>query len=236
MWTRQSTSPSGTGRLPPLRPVPEPRVTTGVRVSPASLKNRGNLLGAARKGDAPRHLAEGGGAIEAVRDEILGGGENGFGFRRPRNRAGRATSNGIAGRACARTRPGGAGQRGSGIAGGRPTRLCFGTRLLDSLHEERSLGRFAGVIPSPSGCAIFLGNDTKTFVIQVENNMGMVISMFMRDAPKERPLTHDLMASVFEGFGISVNAWSWRRTQGLHLLRPADPRAGERTWPEADRD
>ena len=34
--------------------------------------------------------------------------------------------------------------------------------------------------------------------------MGMVISMFMRDAPKERPLTHDLMALIFEGFGISV--------------------------------
>jgi bifunctional DNase/RNase len=61
-----------------------------------------------------------------------------------------------------------------------------------------------GIIPSPSGCAVFLGNDSKTFVIQVENNMGMVISMFMRDAPKERPLTHDLMASVFEGFGITV--------------------------------
>lgn len=61
-----------------------------------------------------------------------------------------------------------------------------------------------GIIPSPSGCAIFIGNDEKTFVIQVENNMGMVISMFMRDTPKERPLTHDLFASVFDGFGISV--------------------------------
>jgi bifunctional DNase/RNase len=61
-----------------------------------------------------------------------------------------------------------------------------------------------GIIPSPSGCAIFLGNDKKTFIIQVENNMGMVINMFMREAPKERPLTHDLMASVFEGFGITV--------------------------------
>ncbi len=60
------------------------------------------------------------------------------------------------------------------------------------------------IIPSPSGCALFLGNDTKTFVIQVDNGMGMVISMFMREAPKERPLTHDLMNEVFDGFGISV--------------------------------
>lgn len=61
-----------------------------------------------------------------------------------------------------------------------------------------------GILPAPTGCAIFIGNDEKVFVIQVENNMGMVISMFMRDAPKERPLTHDLMALIFEGFGISI--------------------------------
>ena len=61
-----------------------------------------------------------------------------------------------------------------------------------------------GILPAPTGCAIFIGNDEKVFVIQVENNMGMVISMFMRDAPKERPLTHDLMSLIFEGFGISV--------------------------------
>jgi bifunctional DNase/RNase len=61
-----------------------------------------------------------------------------------------------------------------------------------------------GILPAPTGCAIFVGNDTKVFVIQVENSMGMVISMFMRDAPKERPLTHDLMNQVFDGFGITV--------------------------------
>lgn len=61
-----------------------------------------------------------------------------------------------------------------------------------------------GILPAPTGCAIFIGNDAKVFVIQVENNMGMVISMFMREAPKERPLTHDLMAQVFDAFGITV--------------------------------
>ena len=61
-----------------------------------------------------------------------------------------------------------------------------------------------GILPSPSGAAIFIGNDQKVFVIQVEPNMGMVIGMFLRDAPKERPLTHDLVKSVFEAFGITV--------------------------------
>lgn len=61
-----------------------------------------------------------------------------------------------------------------------------------------------GILPANSGCAIFLGNKEKVFVIQVEHNMGAVIGMFMHDTPKERPLTHDLMANIFKGFGISV--------------------------------
>jgi bifunctional DNase/RNase len=34
--------------------------------------------------------------------------------------------------------------------------------------------------------------------------MGAVIGMFLRETPKERPLTHDLINSVFQGFGITV--------------------------------
>lgn len=61
-----------------------------------------------------------------------------------------------------------------------------------------------GILPANGGCAIFVGNDEKVFVIQVENNMGAVIGMFLRDTPKERPLTHDLIASIFTGFNVSV--------------------------------
>jgi bifunctional DNase/RNase len=61
-----------------------------------------------------------------------------------------------------------------------------------------------GILPANSGCAIFVGNEQKVFVIQVEHNMGAIIGMFLRDTPKERPLTHDLMNSVFKGFNITV--------------------------------
>ena len=61
-----------------------------------------------------------------------------------------------------------------------------------------------GILPANSGCAIFVGNDEKVFVIQVEHNLGAVIGMFLRDQPKERPLTHDLMVNVFKGFSITV--------------------------------
>jgi bifunctional DNase/RNase len=61
-----------------------------------------------------------------------------------------------------------------------------------------------GILPANSGCAIFVGNDEKVFVIQVEHSMGAVIGMFLRDTPKERPLTHDLIASIFKGFDVKV--------------------------------
>ena len=63
-----------------------------------------------------------------------------------------------------------------------------------------------GILPTnTSGCAIFVGNDEKVFVIQVEHNMGAIIRMFLREEPKERPLTHDLIANVFKGFAITVD-------------------------------
>jgi len=61
-----------------------------------------------------------------------------------------------------------------------------------------------GILPANSGCALFVGNDQKVFVINVEQQMGQVIGMFLRDQPKERPLTHDLIQHIFKGFGITV--------------------------------
>ena len=49
-----------------------------------------------------------------------------------------------------------------------------------------------------------LGNEEKVFIIQVEAAMAQVIGNFLSEAPKERPLTHDLMSDVFKGFGIEV--------------------------------
>jgi hypothetical protein len=61
-----------------------------------------------------------------------------------------------------------------------------------------------GILPANSGCAIFIGNNEKVFLIQVEHNMGWVIGNFLKETPKERPLTHDLMANIFKGFEITV--------------------------------
>jgi hypothetical protein len=61
-----------------------------------------------------------------------------------------------------------------------------------------------GILPANTSCALFVGNDQKVFVIQVEPQMGRVIGDFLRNEPKERPLTHDLINRVFQGFGITV--------------------------------
>ncbi len=61
-----------------------------------------------------------------------------------------------------------------------------------------------GLLPSANGVALFVGNDEKVFVIQVEHNMGAIIGMALRGSHHERPLTHDLIGHVFQGFGIAV--------------------------------
>ncbi len=61
-----------------------------------------------------------------------------------------------------------------------------------------------GVMPTSNGCAVFLGSEEKTFVIYVDQGIGNAISMTINHVKKERPLTHDLIDSVFQGFGVSV--------------------------------
>ena len=64
--------------------------------------------------------------------------------------------------------------------------------------------KIRGILPVNNGEAVFLGNNDKVFVIQIERSMGEVIKMFIQNKAKQRPLTHDLMTNVFQGFGISV--------------------------------
>ena len=60
------------------------------------------------------------------------------------------------------------------------------------------------VLPTTNGCAVFVGNDSKTFVIYVDHSVGAAITMFLRGTPKERPLTHDLIGHIFTGLGVKV--------------------------------
>jgi bifunctional DNase/RNase len=61
------------------------------------------------------------------------------------------------------------------------------------------------VLPFNSGRAVFVGNDEKVFVIYVDESVGAAITMFMNNTPKERPLTHDLMAHLLAAVGAKVD-------------------------------
>ena len=61
-----------------------------------------------------------------------------------------------------------------------------------------------GLAATSSGCAVFLGNEEKVFVIYVDQSVGAAITMFMRGTQKERPLTHDLLAHILRALGARV--------------------------------
>lgn len=64
--------------------------------------------------------------------------------------------------------------------------------------------QICGILPANAGCAVFLGNEEKVFIITVDPNMGQIIAMYLRQQRNERPLTHELVQSIFKGFGIAV--------------------------------
>ena len=61
-----------------------------------------------------------------------------------------------------------------------------------------------GVMPTSNGCAIFLGNDQRTFVIYVDPAIGNAINMTINQVKKERPLTHDLIGLILKGLEASI--------------------------------
>ncbi|MBI5693466.1 MAG: bifunctional nuclease family protein [Verrucomicrobia bacterium] len=62
-----------------------------------------------------------------------------------------------------------------------------------------------GVMPTANGCAVFLGNDDKTFVIYVDHSVGSAIQMTLNGVKKDRPLTHDLIGSILLGLGAQLD-------------------------------
>ncbi len=62
-----------------------------------------------------------------------------------------------------------------------------------------------GVLPTGNGCAVFLGDESKVFVIYVDHSVGNVIQMTLDGVRKERPLTHDLIGSIMLGLDTKLD-------------------------------
>ena len=73
------------------------------------------------------------------------------------------------------------------------------------MKHDAVLVTVKGVMPTANGCAVFLGNDDKTFVIYVDHSVGNAIQMTIKGVKKDRPLTHDLIGSVLLGLGAQLD-------------------------------
>jgi bifunctional DNase/RNase len=72
------------------------------------------------------------------------------------------------------------------------------------MHNDVVSVNIKGVMPTPNGCAVFLGNEEKIFVIYVDPSVGNAIQMTINGVKRERPLTHDLIGSMLLGLGARL--------------------------------
>lgn len=79
---------------------------------------------------------------------------------------------------------------------------------LDTVPIELKL-----IVPTPSGTALFLGDEAKTFVIHVDTSSGRILADTLAGVSHERPLTHDLIGCVFTGFGVAVERVTVNRVE-----------------------
>jgi hypothetical protein len=88
----------------------------------------------------------------------------------------------------------------------RPARLFFEIALIRFFLMNKTVieVQVRAVLPTSGGCAVFLGNGDKVFIIYVDQSVGSAITMFMRGTVKERPLTHDLMGHLMTALGARV--------------------------------
>jgi bifunctional DNase/RNase len=61
-----------------------------------------------------------------------------------------------------------------------------------------------GLVPTQTGCGVFLANGGKIIAIFVDHSVAAAITMFLHGIKKPRPLTHDLIANIFAGVGAKV--------------------------------
>ncbi len=94
--------------------------------------------------------------------------------------------------------------RGEGKKTGRSLCFTIGPHTVSRVNKTVIEVQVRAVLPTSGGCAVFLGNNDKVFIIYVDQTVGSAITMFMRDVSKERPLTHDLMGHLMTALGAHV--------------------------------
>jgi bifunctional DNase/RNase len=58
------------------------------------------------------------------------------------------------------------------------------------------------LVPTPTGCGVFLTDGAKIIAIFVDHSVAAAITMAMHEIRKPRPLTHDLIENILAGLGV----------------------------------
>jgi uncharacterized protein len=61
------------------------------------------------------------------------------------------------------------------------------------------------LLPTQAGCAVFLGDGTKTIVFYIDPGVGASINASLSGQLPPRPLTHDLYLLTLQAFGATVS-------------------------------
>lgn len=61
------------------------------------------------------------------------------------------------------------------------------------------------LMPTQAGCAVFLGDGSKTILFYIDPAVGLSINTVMSGQKMPRPLTHDLYMLTLQAFGASVS-------------------------------
>lgn len=61
------------------------------------------------------------------------------------------------------------------------------------------------LMPTPAGCAVFLGDGEKAIVFYIDIAIGSAINAALGGQTPPRPLSHDLFVHALEGFGAKVS-------------------------------
>ncbi len=60
------------------------------------------------------------------------------------------------------------------------------------------------LLPTPSGCAVFLGDGEKVILIYIDPSIGVAINMGLQKEKLPRPMTYDLFHGVLGALGAKV--------------------------------
>ena len=87
---------------------------------------------------------------------------------------------------------------------GTRRRMVYTLATVSMSSNQDIAVRVKGLVPTPTGCGVFLSDGGKVIAIFVDHSVAAAITMFLHKIKKPRPLTHDLIASIFSGLGVTA--------------------------------